>query len=232
MEYLQILLQTLVAFGTLLVVTVILGKQQIAEMTYFEYINGITVGSIAATLATDVDRNMGYHWLGLVAFSALTLLMSYVSLKSRKARKLLQGEPILIVSDGKIMEENMRKTRFTMAEILQLFRKKNVFDLSQVQFAVLENDGTLSVMMKPQYQPTTPKNVFQPSSVPQVPMELVVDGKVIHENLRKLGQSEKWLLEQIQKQKPVTSMDEVFYVAMESDGKLYVDLIDDKKKKN
>ncbi|PTM57765.1 DUF421 domain-containing protein [Desmospora activa] len=232
MEYLQILLQTVIAFATILVITMILGKQQIAEMTYFEYVNGITFGSIAGTLATDLDHSMGYHWVGLVAFGVLTFTMSYLAMKSRKARKWLEGEPLVVISGGKVMEDNMRKTRFTMGEIMQLLRKKEVFDLSQVQFGILENDGSLSVLMKPDYQPTTPKNIFQPSNVPQLPIELVIDGQIIQDGLQKLGQSEQWLLEQIQKQKSVHSIEEVFYARMETDGKLKVDLRDDGKKKH
>ncbi|MFC4076619.1 DUF421 domain-containing protein [Salinithrix halophila] len=232
MEYLQILLQTLLAFGTIMVLTMILGKQQMAEMTFFEYVNGITFGSIAATMATDLDRNMGYHWFGLILFGFLTLSMSFIAMKSRKARKWLEGEPVLVISGGKLMEDNMKKTRFTMGEIMELLRQKDVFDMSKVQFGILENDGSLSVMMKPDYQPTTPKNVFKPSSVPQEPLDLVVDGQVIAENLRKIGQSEEWLLKEVRKQKPVNSIDEVFYVLMETDGNLYMDFRDDGTKKD
>ncbi|MBA4494965.1 DUF421 domain-containing protein [Paenactinomyces guangxiensis] len=226
-QYFEVFYQTVLAFGTILVLTILLGKQQIAEMTFFEYINGITFGSIAATLATDIDQNTGYHLFGLLLFGALTLLMSYLSLKSRRGRKLLMGDPVIIIKDGKIMEENMKRVRFNMSEVMQLLRKKSVFDVSQVQFAILENDGTISVMMKPEYQQATPKNIFKPSQPAQVPMELVVDGQVIYENLRKIGRSGKWLLEQIQKQKPVRSIRDVFYASLESDGQLFIDVRED-----
>lgn len=227
--YIQIFLQTLLAFGTIFVLTKILGKQQIAEMTLFEYVNGITFGNIAGALAIDLEGNIGYYWFGLVLFGLLTLSISYLSLKSRRARKVFMGDPVIVINDGKILEGNLKKTRFTMGEIMQLLRKKSVFDLSQVQYAILENDGSLSVMLKPEFQTVTPQNMSNSGSqVPQVPMELVVDGQVIYENLRKIGQSGKWLLEQIQKQKPVRSIRDVFYAAIESDGKLYIDLREDR----
>ena len=137
MAYLHVLFQTLLAFGTILVLTIILGKQQISELTYFEYINGITFGSIAATLATDIDSETGLHFFGLVLFGGLTFLMSFLTLKSRWAKKLLEGDPVIVIRDGKILENNLRKSRFNVDQILQLLREKDVYDVSQVQFAIL-----------------------------------------------------------------------------------------------
>ncbi len=232
-QYIQIFLQTLLSFATIFVLTKILGKQQIAEMTLFEYVNGITFGNIAGALAIDLGGNIGYFWFGLVLFGLLTLLISYLSLKSRRARKIFTGDPVIVINDGKILEGNLKKTRFTMSEIMQLLRKKSVFDLSQVQFAILENDGSLSVMLKPEFQTVTPRSLSNSNSqLPQVPMELVVDGQVIYENLRKIGQSGKWLLEQIQKQKPVRSIRDVFYAAIESNGKLYIDVREERSPLN
>jgi uncharacterized membrane protein YcaP (DUF421 family) len=223
LAYLHVLFQTLLAFGTILVLTIILGKQQISELTYFEYINGITFGSIAAALATDIDSETGLHFFGLVLFGGLTFLMSFLTLKSRWAKKLLEGDPVIVIRDGKILENNLRKSRFNVDQILQLLREKDVFDVSQVQFAILENDGSISVMRKPEHQQLTPKSLSQPpKNHPQVPMELVVDGQIIYKNLRKMGKTGRWLMEELKKRQ-VTSLRDVFYVSLESDGTLYVD---------
>lgn len=222
MDYLHVFFQTLLAFGTILVLTIILGKQQMAEMTYFEYINGITFGSIAAALATDIDTKTGLHFFGLVLFGGLTLLLSFITLKSKWARRLLEGDPVIVIQDGRILEENLRKTRFDVNQIMQLLREKDVFDVSQVQFAILENDGSLSVMRKPEYQQLTLKSLSQPQTKPEMPMELVVDGQIIYENLRKIGKSGRWLMDQLKKRQ-VKSLRDVFFVSLESDGNLYVD---------
>lgn len=227
MQYFEVVYQTALAFGTILLLTILLGKQQIAQMTYFEYINGITFGSMAASLAVDLDQKTWQHFFGLVLFGLFTLAMSFWSIKSRRARKLLEGDPVIVIADGNIMEENLRKSRFNVGQVMQLLRQKDIFDVSQVQFAILENSGQLSVMPKPDYQPVTHKNMFQKSDPPQIPMELVVDGQIIYENLRKLDKSGKWLLEEVRKQKPFHSVRDLFYVAMESDGQLYVDLRED-----
>ncbi|MCS1350165.1 DUF421 domain-containing protein [Mechercharimyces sp. CAU 1602] len=225
-SYVEVTLQTSLAFGGTLLIARILGKQQLAEMTFFEYINGITFGSIAGNLATDLDQNTGQHLVGLIIFGILTWVMTYISLKSRTGRRLLGGDPVIVIQDGKIMEESMRKTRMTMEELMQLLRERGIFNISEVQFAIFENNGEISTMKKPAYDPLTPKtlNQIEADPPPQVPMELVVDGKVIYENLNVLGKDMKWLLSQLKKYHGVNSIEEVFYVARESDGQLYVDL--------
>lgn len=220
----KVLFQTLLSFLTILGLMILLGRQQIAEMTFFEYVNGITIGAIAGALATDISQSLWLHWFGLILYGLLTYLLSYLLLKNRRSRKWLEGEPILVIKDGKILEGNMRKHRFTMGEVMKLLREKDVFDISEVQFGVLENDGSLSVMLKPEYQSLNHQNKNKPSSVPKEPLELIVDGQVIYDNLRRIGKTGKWLLEQIQKQQPVHSIRDVFYAGMETNGKLYIDL--------
>jgi uncharacterized membrane protein YcaP (DUF421 family) len=227
MDFLEVIFQTVIAFVVILVLTMILGKQQIAQMTYFEYINGITFGSIAATLATDIDQHTWQHLIGLVLFGGLTLLLSYLSLKNRKARRWLEGDPVIVIQNGQIMEENLKKNRFHFDEVMELLRQKGVFDISQVQQAVLENDGQITVMLKPQYQPLTKDSMAKPSGPANMPIELVIDGQVIYENLQKAGKNGQWLMNQIRKQKGVQSLRDVFYASLQSDGTLYVDVRND-----
>ncbi|WP_091836560.1 DUF421 domain-containing protein [Marininema halotolerans] len=226
--YFEVFYQTILAFATILVLTIFLGKQQIAEMTFFEYVNGITFGSIAADMATDIDDHTLVHFFGLVLFVLLTFSLSYLSLKSRRASRWLQGEPVIVISNGKILENNIRKNRFTISEIMQLLREKDVFDVSNVQLAVLESSGEMSVLLKPEYQPITGKDLgINANQSLQTPMELVVDGQVIYENLRHLGKDGKWLMKELRKNASVGSLRNVFYAAMETNGELYVDKRED-----
>lgn len=225
----EVFYQTVFAFITILVLTRLLGKQQLSEMTYFEYINGITFGSIAANMATDLEPNQTWpHLFGLILFGLLTLGMSYITLNSRRAQRWLEGDPVLVISNGKILENNLRKSRYTVGEVLNMLRTKNVFDVSKVQYAVLENDGAISVMLKPEHEPLTAQNFLNTSqSTPKLPMELVVEGQIIYDNLRKTGKTGKWLLQELRKKASVGSVNQVFYAALESDGTLYVDKYQD-----
>src|SRR5690606_39169615 len=117
-------------------------------------------------------------------------------------KKLLEGDPVIVIRDGKILENNLRKSRFNVDQILQLLREKDVFDVSQVQFAILDNDGSLSMMRKPEHPQFTPKTLSQPpKDHPPVPLELVVDGQIIYEILRKMGKTGRWLMEDLKKRR-------------------------------
>lgn len=224
MDYIEVVIQTFLAFFGILIYTRILGKQQIGQLTVFEYLNGITFGSIAAVLATDIGpRKTAYHMLGLTFFALLTFGAGVLAMKSRPLRKVISGEPTVVIHNGKILEENMKKMQYNMDELLVQLREKDVFNLGLVEFAILEPTGALSVQLKSQAKPVTRRDMGLSSDYEGVSVEMVMDGEVIHQNLRQLGLDENWLLDQL-KQRGVTSLEEVPLAVLASDGSLYVDL--------
>ena len=223
----EVVIQTMLAFFAILIYARILGKQQIGQLTIFEYINGITFGSIAAVLATDIGQGAtAYHMIGLSLFALLTFLAGYVAMKSRPLRKVIGGEPTIVVHNGKIMEEACAKMQYNLDELLMQLREKDVFDIGDVEFAILEPSGALSVQLKSQAKPVTKSDLGVGSGYDGVSVELVMDGKVIHQNLRQLGLDEQWLVDQL-KQKGADSLQEVPLAVLASDGSLYVDLVKD-----
>ncbi|MCG0277427.1 MAG: DUF421 domain-containing protein [Thermanaeromonas sp.] len=221
---LEVIFQTLLAFAAILIYTRILGKQQVGQLTFFEYINGITFGSIAAALATDIDPDRTWlHFLGLTLFAALTWGAGYVALISRPTRKLISGEPTVVIHNGKILEQNMRKMRYNVDELAMQLRQKNVFDIADVEYAILEPDGNLSVLLKSQKRPLTPADLKLPTRYEGVPTELVVDGEILFENLKQVNLDEKWLEQQLKAQ-GVEDISQVDYAVLRSNGSLYVNL--------
>lgn len=224
MAVVEVIVQTFLAFGAILLYTRILGKQQVGQLTFFEYITGITFGSIAAVLATDVGtENTLYHFIGLTLFAGLSFLMGYASLVSRPVRKLVAGEPTIVIHNGKIMEENMRKMRYNLDELLMQLREKDVFDPSQVEFAVLEPNGNLSVLLKSSHRPVTPADLKVPTSYEGITSELVVDGQVIYQNLKQNNLDENWLYRELTN-RGITDLKDVAFAALDAQGNLYVDL--------
>lgn len=223
----EVIIQTILSFFAILIYTRILGKQQIGELTFFEYINGITFGSIAAVLATDIEpRRTMFHLIGISLFALLTFFAGYASLKSRPLRKVIAGEPTVVIHNGKILEDNMKKMEYNMDELLTQLRQKDVFDIGDVEFALLEPTGGLSVQLKSEAKPATRGDMGMPSGYEGISVELVMDGEVIHQNLRQLGLDENWLLDQL-KNHGVTSLEQVPLAVLASDGDLYVDLVRD-----
>jgi uncharacterized membrane protein YcaP (DUF421 family) len=228
MVFVEIFLQTLLAFAALLIFARLLGKQQVGQLTFFEYITGITIGSIGGTMATDIAPNTTLrHFTALALFCAFTGLVQYISMVSRPARKLLDGEPAIVMHNGKILEKNMKAMRYNLDELLQQLRGKNVFDLGQVEFAILEPDGELSVQLKSQHRPATPSDLQISTNYEGVGSELIMDGKIVHQNLVQNNLDEDWLRQQLAAH-GVMDIRQVGLASLATDGKLYFDLKDDK----
>ncbi|MEW6662198.1 MAG: DUF421 domain-containing protein [Bacillota bacterium] len=224
---LEVFMQTVLAFTAILVYARILGKQQIGQLTFFEYITGITFGSIAATLATDIGpTRTAMHFLGLTVFAALTYLLGLISLNNRPARKVIGGEPTVVVHNGKVLESNMRKMRYNLDELQMQLREKGFFRMSDVEFALLEPNGSLSVLPKSQLRPVTPKDLQISTEYEGLSTEMVIDGKIIHQNLDQLGLNKEWLMQQLS-QMGVTDIKQVAYASLGTNGKLYIDLVKD-----
>lgn len=229
-EGLVVLIRSIIGFFTLLIFAKILGKQQISQLAFFDYVLGITIGSIAAELTTDLSSRAWPHWIGLLTWAALGYLMEYITMKYRYASKYISGEPTIVIMNGKIMEKALRKMRYTVSDIMQLLRNKDVFDLSQVDFAIIEPNGQLSVLKKPEHEPLTAKDMKINKKSSGISTELIYDGILIEENLRQLNKDKKWLMNQLKAQ-GIKDVSEVFLATLNPAGSLYIDKYEDHIKK-
>lgn len=229
-EGLVVLVRSIIGFFTLLIFAKILGKQQISQLAFFDYVLGITIGSIAADLATDLSSRAWPHWIGLLSWAALGYLMEFITMKWRYAAKYIEGEPTIVIMNGKIMEDALKKMQFRVSDIMELLRNKDVFDLSQVDFAIIEPNGQLSVLRKPEYEPLTAKDMNISKKPSGISTELIYDGILIEENLRQLNKDKKWLMNQL-KSKGIKDISEVFLATLNPAGSFYVDRYEDHIKK-
>ena len=222
MEYVSVLIRTVLAFVTLFVVARLLGKQQLSQLTFYEYITGITMGDIAASIAIDAGRSPLYYMLALVAFAILTLGTGVITEKSRPLRKLIEGEPVVLVHNGKILEHNMAKSGYNMENLMMQLRERDAFDIREVEFAIAETDGYLTVLKKSQNRPVTPADLGVDTKYEGIPSEIIVDGQVIHQNLKQNHLDEAWLIARLQSM-GYNSPQEIPYASLDSEGNLYVD---------
>lgn len=225
--FIEIVMQTLLSFFSIMFITRMLGRQQIAQLTLYEYINGITFGSIAAALATDINQRTWQHLTGLLIYGLLTFAVASYVLKNRTASKIIQGEPVLIIQDGKILEQNLYRYHYTIDDMNILLRQKDIFDVNEVKFAVLESTGEISVMKKPEKRPVTVEDIgIASKAMGEMPAEVVVTGSIIYENLKSRSLSAQWLIGQL-RERNITNVKEVFYASLDENNKLLVDLYDD-----
>ncbi len=221
-EVLVVIVRSLIAFFTLLIFTRILGKQEVSQLTFFDYINGITIGSIAASLATNLNSRALTEWVGLGVWTGAVFALQVITVKSRYISKYINGEPIVVIMNGKIMEATMKKMRYQMSELLEQLREKSIFDISQVEFAVFEVNGKLSVLKKSSYQPVTPKNLNISTDYEGLSAELIYNGVVIEQNLNQVNLDRNWLEQQL-RANGINDPSEVMLAQLNTQGELYID---------
>ncbi|QTM98775.1 DUF421 domain-containing protein [Sediminibacillus dalangtanensis] len=225
-ETVVVIIRVIISFFTLLIFTRLLGKQEVGQLTFFDYINGITIGSIAATLATDLSAKAWAHWLGLVGYALLTGLLQYITIKNRYLGKVLDGEPTVVIENGKILETNLRKMRIKLSELMTLLRSQQIFDITQVEYAVFEINGELSIKPKPEYLPVTRKDLQIPTKPGRLATEVIQDGVVLDQNLEQRKKDRDWLHQQLRAHN-IENIKEVSYALILPNDRLYVDKFDD-----
>jgi len=225
-EGLVVFVRSIIAFFSLLIFTRIIGKEQISQLTFFDYVLGITIGSIAASLTTDLSSRAWPHWVGLITWAALGYLMEIITLKWRYAAKVLEGQPDIVIMNGKILEGALKKSKYRASDIIELLRNQGIFDLNEVSYAIMESNGRLSVLKKPEYQPLTPNDMNIQVKDKGIGTELIYDGILFADNLKQAGKDEAWLMNQLKAQ-GINSISEVFLATINPQGSLYIDKYDD-----
>lgn len=223
----EMIVRATVTFIVLHFLARVLGKEQLGQLTFFNYITGITIGSIAGEIVSHDNTHFLNAITSLVWWSVLTLLVSYITLKSRKAKNLLDDIPKIIIKDGKILGNELKSARLPIVDLNMLLRMQGIFSVQDVQFAVLETNGQLSVFKKVAQQNATKQDVKAKIDVPKyMPFTIIAEGKIVTENFPGQNFTEEWLDNELKKH-GVNSIEQVFYAEIQSDGSVYMDLRDD-----
>ncbi|MTI94906.1 MAG: DUF421 domain-containing protein [Firmicutes bacterium] len=222
----DVLIRSVLAFYLLVLMTRLLGKKVISQLNFFDFIVGITIGSIAAAASTDPDLPLVYPLTAIGVWTAVAILNSWLALKIMYFRKWTEGEATLVVYKGKLLERNMARIRYNSDDLMAQLRNKGVFSLDQVEYALLETDGHLSVLQKAEYQPLRPEHLGLDVKRENLPVVVISEGKIIRHRLKELGVTEAWLRSKLQDQ-GVADLDEVVLAQIDSRGHLYYDLEDD-----
>jgi len=227
-EYLLILIRSLFSFIFLLVICRILGKRQVSQLTFFDYVVGITIGSIAAQLAVDQNVKLLNGVIALCVWGGISLIIALLALKSYVFSAMVGGKPTIIIENGKIQEKNLKKSKLSVEQLMLNLRQENAFKLADVELAVFETNGQVSVMKKSDSEPLTPKLLGIAVEQEKRAYIFIRDGVIQEQSLESAGYSKEWLYGEIQKQ-GATHFKDIYVAQMDSKGNLYVDLKNDKK---
>ena len=196
MDFIGLVLSTLLSIVALFVIGKLMGHKQLSQLDFFDYITGITIGSIAAELATELDK----PWKPLVAmilYGSVSVLLSFISHKLPKMRRYINGTPTVLMNNGRIYRKNLKKAKLDLNEFLLLCRELGYFDLTDIQTAVFEENGHLSIMPTSAAKPLTPKDISLPSPKSETSTELIMDGKLLSDNLKQIKKDEHWLKKEL-----------------------------------
>jgi uncharacterized membrane protein YcaP (DUF421 family) len=206
-----------------------LTKRRLSNLTYFDYVAGALLGTISGNLAFNLKISISNFILSITSTTLILVLFSYLSLKYKPLRKILAGEPTILIKNGKILEDTMRKLNYSFDYLVQQLRQKNVFNIANVEFAILEPSGELSIQLNSQNNPVTPKDLNISTQYEGLTTEVILDGRIIESNLIQRNLNSQWLHNELKK-RGIKSIDAVSFAALASDGNLYLDLYNDEVK--
>ncbi|MDW7616285.1 DUF421 domain-containing protein [Peribacillus simplex] len=224
----EIIFRTFTAFILLWVFVHLLGKQTIAQRTYHLYIASITMGTIAGNLAFNIKIKFLYFILAMIIMGAVVFILNLVAVRNPRFGKWIAGEPVALIQKGQILEESMERMGYSLDSLKQALRGKEIFHFDEVECAILEINGSLSVLKKTQYQNTTKQDLAIRSSAGTIPIEMVYGGKILYENLSKQTYDDEWLMAELKKRN--LSVIDISYAVVGTKGNLSIDLFRDQSR--
>ena len=199
MDIIKVILTSLLSVAALFIITKIMGHKQVAQLDFFDYVSGITIGSIGAELATNLEE----PWKPLIAlgiYGGVSVILSLLTHKFPKTRKYINGTPTILMNEGKIYRKNLKKAKLDLSEFMLLCREQGYFDLDEIQTAIFEHNGKLSTLPKAANRPATLEDLKITAKATRIGVEVIMDGRVMGENLSRIGRDVNWLIKQLKTQ--------------------------------
>ncbi|WP_202080188.1 DUF421 domain-containing protein [Caldalkalibacillus salinus] len=228
MELWIIILRTFILYLFILVVLRVMGKREIGKLSVFDLVVSIMIAELAVISLEDVEVPMIYSIAPILILMLIQVSLAYLSLKSQKIRDVVDGKPSILIRNGKIKEDELRKQRYSLDDLLIQLREKNIHSPSQVEYAILEPTGRLTVLPIEEEQTVTKKDLDMRGSAYSLPEILVKDGVVQEQSLKKLNKSLFWLKSEIKKRAGSSNIKKVSFCSVDEKGHWYID-IDDRK---
>lgn len=221
MMFLNIILSSLGSIIALFVLTKIMGNKQMSQLNMFDYINGITIGSIAAEMATSLEGDFAAPLIAMVIYTAAAVLYSYVNSKSLKARRRLMGRSVIILENGKLYRDSLKKAHLDLNEFLIQCRLSGYFDLNEIEVAMFEPNGAVSFLPKAEKRPVNNSDLKLKPNSAEPCVNIIIDGKILKNNLKYMGKDEEWLKNQLAKRK-IDNISDVFLATLTKSNSLEV----------
>ena len=230
MLVIKTIILTFLSISVLFILAKLMGKKQISQLSTFDYINGITIGSIAAELSTSDWKNFAEPLTAMIIYGMAAVVISYLSLTTMPIRRFFSGKTIVIYDNGKFYKKNLKKCKLDVGEFLTELRGQGYFSIKDIESAFLESNGMVSILPKSDKKPMTPYDMgMKPTKAKAEPI-VVMDGKVLYKNLKQCGKDEQWLMSKLKDNG--VKLEDVFIAQTDGENELSVYVNTDKADTN
>lgn len=192
-DLLNVTLRAILSLVTLFLVTKMLGKKQVSQLSLFDYVIGISIGNFAAEMTINLDSNILHGTAAVIIFGLIAYIISIGTMKSIILRRFFSGIPTVLIEDGKFLKEGLKKVKFDINDFLEQAREQGYFDISEIAYAVMESSGKISILPKSEYNTVINKDMKIKKEKASMPANIIIDGNLMKENLQKYGKNKKWL---------------------------------------
>ena len=221
MELFDVTLRAILSLITLFLITKMLGKKQVSQLSLFDYVIGISIGNFAAEMTINLESDYLHGILAVVIFGIVAYLVSILTMKSIHLRRYFMGTPTLLIQDGKLLEQNMKKVKYDVNDLLEQCRTNGYFDLGEIKYALMEANGTLSILPFETERPLKVKDMKVKPKKEGLCANVIIDGKVMPNNLKNCNKDETWLKKEL-KIKGYTDLQQILLATVDVNEKLQV----------
>lgn len=207
-KIIEIIFRSASAYIVLLILGRIIGRKLISRITFFDFIVGVTLGSISVRIALGSQESPFLAVISVIVITLMVVITDYLDIKSINFRKLVDGEPIVLISNGKILDYNLKKVKITINKLMMQLREKDIFNVDDVELAAIESDGELTVLKKAAKQPVTTGDLNISPKYTGVISDIIIDGKIMYNNLKSTNHDEQWVINQL-KNNNISDVEEV-----------------------
>jgi uncharacterized membrane protein YcaP (DUF421 family) len=219
-DIMQTIFRALISLITLFLITKLIGKKQVSQLSLFDYVIGISIGNFAAEMIINLESEEIYGIIAVIIFGVIAYLVSILTMKSITLRRFFSGEPTILIQNGKIIKSSLKKTRFDLNDLLEVLRCKGYFDISQVEYALMEANGEVSVLPKVEYRPVTTKDLNIKPNKEDLVANVIIDRKIMPQALENMNKSKAWLMHELEVKG--ISLEDVLLATLDSNEKLII----------
>ncbi len=216
-----VFVRSLLLYTVLAITMRIMGKRQIGQLQPFEFVLAVLIAELAGTPLSDTDIPLANGLVAVLTLMISQITLAYITLKSNKARGIICGTPSILIEKGKIVEEEMKRSRYNINDLIEQLRLKNFPNIADVEFAILETDGQLSVIPKPAKRAVTTQDLNINAEYEGLPLSVVLDGRILKNDLKKLGLTQEWLIEQL-RSAGYDDISQVLFASVSNNNQLFI----------